>query len=66
MQKIPERQDELKEFIKNLPQDAGVYKFFGTQKIPIYIGKAKNIKKRVTSYFGDNKNKSKKNYQSKI
>jgi len=60
MQKIPKKQDELKEFIKNLPQDAGVYKFFGTQKTPIYIGKAKNIKKRVTSYFRDNKNQSKK------
>ena len=60
MQRIPKRQDELKEFIKNLPQDAGVYKFFGTKNIPIYIGKAKNIKKRVTSYFSDNKNKSKK------
>ena len=60
MQKIPKRQDELKEFIKSLPQDAGVYKFFGTQRVPIYIGKAKNIKKRVTSYFSESKNKSKK------
>ena len=60
MQKIPEKQDELREFVKNLPQDAGVYKFFGIQNNSIYIGKAKNIKKRVTSYFSDNKNKSKK------
>ena len=60
MQEIPERQDRLKEFIKNLPEDAGVYKFFRTKNIPIYIGKAKNIKKRVTSYFSDNKNQSKK------
>ena len=60
MQKIPKRQDELKKFIKSLPQDAGVYKFFGTKKVPIYIGKAKNIKKRVTSYFSESKNKSKK------
>jgi excinuclease ABC subunit C len=60
MQKIPKNQDELKEFIKSLPQDAGVYKFVGTKKVPIYIGKSKNIKKRVTSYFSDNKNKSKK------
>ena len=60
MQKIPERQQDIKEFIKTLPQEAGVYRFLGIRNIPVYIGKAKNIKKRVASYFRDNKNKSKK------
>ena len=37
--------------IKKVPNTPGVYKFFNNQEI-IYIGKAKNLKKRVSSYFG--------------
>ena len=38
----------------NLPNDPGVYRFFdGTDKV-IYVGKAKNIKNRLNSYFGSN------------
>ncbi len=37
--------------LKNVPNTPGVYKFFNNQEI-IYIGKAKNLKKRVSSYFG--------------
>ena len=60
MQKIPEKPEDIKGLIKTLPHDAGVYKFIGNRNTPIYIGKAKNIKKRVASYFRYNKNKSKK------
>ena len=37
--------------IKKVPNTPGVYKFFNNQEI-IYIGKAKDLKKRVSSYFG--------------
>ena len=38
----------------NLPTDPGVYRFFdGADKV-IYVGKAKNIKNRLNSYFGNN------------
>ena len=37
--------------LKQVPSTPGVYKFFSKTEI-IYIGKAKNLKKRVTSYFG--------------
>ena len=37
--------------IKSLPESPGIYKFYSKGKI-IYIGKAKNLKKRVSSYFG--------------
>ena len=37
--------------IKSLPESPGIYKFFCKGKI-IYIGKSKNLKKRVSSYFG--------------
>ena len=37
--------------IKKVPNTPGVYKFFNNHEI-IYIGKAKDLKKRVASYFG--------------
>ena len=36
---------------KTLPTDPGVYQFFGKEDKVIYIGKAKNLKRRVGSYF---------------
>ena len=37
--------------LRKVPSTPGVYKFFNKNEI-IYIGKAKNLKKRVSSYFG--------------
>ena len=38
----------------NLPTDPGVYRFFDKDEKVIYVGKAKNIKNRLNSYFGSN------------
>ena len=43
--------DELKQYIQYLPDSPGVYQFFNADNVLIYVGKAKNIKKRVSSYF---------------
>jgi len=43
--------DELKQYIQYLPDSPGVYQFFNADNLLIYVGKAKNIKKRVSSYF---------------
>ena len=40
-----------KEFLKNLPSAPGVYKMLDESKTILYIGKAGNLKKRVSSYF---------------
>ena len=37
--------------IKKLPGSPGVYQFFNKEDKIIYVGKAKNLKKRVSSYF---------------
>ena len=44
-----EFQINLKEKISNLPEEPGVYQFFDKNERIIYIGKAKNLKKRVSS-----------------
>lgn len=43
--------ESLKEIISNLPEKPGIYKYFDTSDTILYIGKAKNLKKRVSSYF---------------
>ncbi|MHC1779934.1 MAG: excinuclease ABC subunit UvrC [Bacteroidales bacterium] len=41
----------LKERIKLLPSQPGVYRFLNKDGVIIYIGKAKNLKNRVSQYF---------------
>lgn len=40
-----------RDIIKNLPQSPGIYKFLDKKGTVIYVGKAKNLRKRVNSYF---------------
>jgi excinuclease ABC subunit C len=46
---------EISAIIQTLPNQPGVYQFFDRNGTIIYIGKAKNLKKRVSSYFTKNK-----------
>lgn len=51
--------ENLKKTLNALPNSPGVYKYFDSEGTLIYIGKAKNLKKRVSSYF------SKQHYENR-
>ncbi len=48
---IPVSDRDIKDFLKLIPKSPGVYKFLDQFKSPLYIGKAKQLDKRVASYF---------------
>ena len=43
--------DDLQSIVKSLSKSPGVYQFLDQKNTIIYIGKAKNLKNRVSSYF---------------
>lgn len=43
--------DEILNIVHNMPESPGVYQYFNEEGTIIYVGKAKNLKKRVSSYF---------------
>ncbi|HMP98479.1 MAG TPA: excinuclease ABC subunit UvrC [Cyclobacteriaceae bacterium] len=44
----------------HLPELSGIYRFYNKEEILIYVGKAKNLKKRVASYFSNSSGLSRK------
>lgn len=42
--------DNLKKYIKIAPEEAGVYRMISSSDEVLYVGKAKNIKKRIVAY----------------
>ena len=52
---------DISNIIKHLPNNPGVYQFLNSEDVIIYVGKAKSLKKRVSSYFKQNHKDGKTN-----
>jgi excinuclease ABC subunit C len=50
--------EEYQKLAPKIPHQPGVYKFIDKSDTIIYVGKAKNLKKRLSSYFGEKKNQA--------
>lgn len=57
-----ERLNRLKQIVHSLPEKPGSYQYYDENKKIIYVGKAKNLKRRVSSYF----NKEQQSYKTAI
>lgn len=51
--------EEIKLKLRLLPEKPGIYQYFDKDGVIIYVGKAKNIRKRVSSYFSKNHDNAK-------
>ena len=47
--------EDFKIVADSIPRDPGVYRFLNEEGTVIYVGKAKNLRNRLSSYFGDKK-----------
>ena len=54
MSKESDRLDRLKLIVSSLEEKPGCYQYLDADGVIIYVGKAKNLKRRVSSYFNKN------------
>lgn len=57
---VSEAPENIQRKLKTIPKDPGVYQYFDSEGKLIYVGKAKNLRKRVSSYFTKDKHDSRK------
>ena len=47
--------DDFKAFAPSIPTEPGIYKYVDVEGTILYVGKAKNLRNRLSSYFGEKK-----------
>ena len=60
LQEMEHIRQHIKEQVAALPHSPGVYQFVDRNGVIIYVGKAKDLRKRVSSYFVENRDHSAK------
>lgn len=50
--------EEFKAFAPSVPTQPGIYKYIDPEGTILYVGKAKNLRNRLASYFGDKKHQT--------
>lgn len=54
------RTEDYKHIADTLPKQPGIYKFIDADDLILYVGKAKNLRNRIASYFGARKDRAHK------
>lgn len=55
--------EDYKALYDSIPTEPGIYKYMDAEDTVLYVGKAKNIRKRISSYFGSKKHQA---YKTKV
>ncbi len=57
---VSQAPENIKTILRTIPESAGVYQYYNEDATLLYVGKAKNLKKRVSSYFTKDRYDSRK------